>query len=100
MSTEREQILADLRERARYYATLDTIGVRRVAGAPGTAVPAASGGPAVGAPAAEQLQAVREWLGDCQRCRLAGGRKNIVFGQGSANARLMFVGEAPGGEED
>ena len=35
-----------------------------------------------------------------QRCKLAGGRRNIVFGQGNPNARLMFVGEAPGAEED
>ena len=39
-------------------------------------------------------------LGDCQRCKLAGGRKNIVFGQGNPHARLMFVGEAPGADED
>jgi DNA polymerase len=43
---------------------------------------------------------VREELGDCQRCKLARGRQNIVFGQGSPQARLMFVGEAPGFEED
>ena len=46
------------------------------------------------------LPGVRDWVGDCQRCRLAGGRKNIVFGQGNPNAALMFVGEAPGGDED
>jgi DNA polymerase len=43
---------------------------------------------------------VREDLGDCQRCKLARGRKTIVFGQGNPAARLMFVGEAPGAEED
>jgi DNA polymerase len=43
---------------------------------------------------------VRDWVGDCQRCKLAGGRKTIVFGQGNAQAQLMFVGEAPGADED
>jgi DNA polymerase len=46
------------------------------------------------------LHAIREDLGDCQRCKLAGGRKTIVFGQGDPHARLMFVGEAPGADED
>ena len=43
---------------------------------------------------------MREDLGDCQRCKLAGGRKNIVFGQGNPRAALMFVGEGPGADED
>jgi DNA polymerase len=46
------------------------------------------------------LQAVREEIGDCKRCRLSEGRRNIVFGEGNANASLMFVGEGPGREED
>ena len=39
-------------------------------------------------------------MGDCQRCRLAKDRKNIVFGSGSPSAKLLFVGEGPGFEED
>ena len=39
-------------------------------------------------------------MGDCRRCRLSEGRKTIVFGQGNPDAELMFVGEAPGAEED
>lgn len=46
------------------------------------------------------LGRVRELLGDCQRCKLHTSRQNIVFGTGSATAPLMFVGEAPGAEED
>jgi uracil-DNA glycosylase len=46
------------------------------------------------------LEAIRDDIGDCQRCKLAGGRKSIVFGQGDPAARLMFVGEAPGADED
>jgi uracil-DNA glycosylase len=55
---------------------------------------------ASGADPAAGLALVREDLGDCQRCKLAGGRKTIVFGQGDPGARLMFVGEAPGADED
>lgn len=39
-------------------------------------------------------------IGDCQRCALCQGRRNIVFGVGDPNAGIMFVGEAPGAEED
>jgi DNA polymerase len=46
------------------------------------------------------LKALREEIGDCQRCKLAKGRKNIVFGEGNADAMLMFIGEGPGREED
>jgi uracil-DNA glycosylase len=50
---------------------------------------------------AAALKAVREDLGDCTRCKLhALGRKQIVFGVGNPNADLMFVGEAPGADED
>ncbi len=46
------------------------------------------------------LTALKEEIGDCQRCKLYKGRKNIVIGSGDAEARLMFIGEAPGREED
>jgi len=51
--------------------------------------------------AAEALAAVRADLGDCTRCKLHGlGRQQIVFGVGNPEAELMFVGEAPGADED
>ncbi len=50
--------------------------------------------------AAPTLAGVREELGECTRCPLHRTRKTIVFGEGSAKARLVFVGEAPGEEED
>ena len=50
--------------------------------------------------AEESLDAIRADLGDCRRCKLAPGRKNIVFGSGNPRAELMFVGEAPGADED
>ncbi len=46
------------------------------------------------------LKALREEIGDCQRCRLAKGRTNIVFGEGNPDAKLIFIGEGPGREED
>jgi DNA polymerase len=112
--TERDELLADLLERARYYASLSPIGLPQEAlGRPPHAPdarPASDVSPSApgavsrdaertGDPAAE-LKAIRELIGDCQRCKLAGGRKTIVFGQGSPRARLMFVGEAPGADED
>jgi uracil-DNA glycosylase family 4 len=48
----------------------------------------------------ETLEAIRTDLGDCRRCRLSEKRKNIVFGTGDPHAKLMFVGEGPGYEED
>jgi DNA polymerase len=123
LSEELAALLADVRERARMFAALTTVGVTRapapVAPAPSVSAPSASS--ASGAPAARSvrgslppwpfvpagdpggltdLAGVVGWAGDCRRCKLAGTRTNIVFGQGNANADLMFVGEAPGADED
>lgn len=46
------------------------------------------------------LEQVREELGDCRRCKLCSTRTNIVFGDGSEQAKLVFVGEGPGRDED
>ena len=46
------------------------------------------------------LDALREFIGDCQRCKLAPRRTNLVFGVGDPHAELMFAGEAPGADED
>ncbi len=48
----------------------------------------------------ETLGEIRTDLGDCKRCRLYEKRKNIVFGEGDSRAKLMFVGEGPGFDED
>jgi uracil-DNA glycosylase len=54
-----------------------------------------------GSDTASQLIEIREDIGDCTRCKLCNlGRKQIVFGVGNPNADLMFVGEAPGRDED
>jgi uracil-DNA glycosylase len=49
---------------------------------------------------ASALRLIREDIGDCTRCALHKGRNKIVFADGDANARLMFVGEGPGADED
>lgn len=48
----------------------------------------------------DTLPRIQTDLGDCQRCKLAPHRKNIVFGVGNPRAELVFVGEAPGADED
>jgi uracil-DNA glycosylase len=51
-------------------------------------------------PQANSLEELRSFIGDCQRCKLCSGRTNLVFGVGNPRARLMFVGEGPGRDED
>jgi uracil-DNA glycosylase family 4 len=68
-------------------------------------IPSLSDGDAAGAvppsgPAVETLDDIREELADCRRCPLCAGRSTVVFGVGNPRARLMFVGEGPGSEED
>ncbi len=46
------------------------------------------------------LRVIRDEIGDCTRCKLSQGRTNIVFGVGDPHARIMFVGEGPGADED
>ena len=46
------------------------------------------------------LPSLERFLAGCQRCKLGATRTNLVFGQGNPKAELMFVGEAPGRDED
>ena len=106
-ASERDEILADLLAHGRFLGGLSSVGV-----APPSAAlvepPASAETGAVATGAADMrtddpavaLLAIRADLGDCRRCKLASGRKTIVFGQGNPRAELMFVGEAPGSEED
>jgi uracil-DNA glycosylase family 4 len=100
---DREQLKAHLQ----FAAELGVAGVsrdpawRRRPGNPAVAA-ADEGAPLTfAANAAEALNAVRADIGDCTRCKLhAMGRRQIVFGVGNPEADLMFVGEAPGADED
>jgi uracil-DNA glycosylase len=69
---------------------------------PSAPVPSSPAAPSIATPPAvpRTLDAVREELGDCRRCGLCEGRKEIVFGSGNPNADLMFIGEGPGEQED
>jgi len=88
-------LAADLAERIRWEAELG-----------GTGYPAASAGSGAAAPPrpcadpAAALAALRSEIGDCTRCKLHEGRTNLVFGDGDPHARLVFVGEGPGHDED
>ncbi len=76
----------------------EVLPVRELAVAPtmGRAVGADPGA----APVGRTLAVIREELGDCQRCKLSTTRQKIVFGVGPEPAPLMFIGEAPGADED
>jgi len=126
LSDDRDELLHDLAETARFLGTLSSVGVpwpplgaaehaagmaadgqsedastgsETVVAASGVAAAVRAGGEPTGDPESG-LRAIREHIGDCRRCRLSEGRKTIVFGQGNPRAELMFVGEAPGAEED
>jgi uracil-DNA glycosylase family 4 len=51
-------------------------------------------------PPGDSLLKIREDIGDCRRCRLCEARSTIVFGSGNEQAKLVFVGEGPGADED
>lgn len=51
-------------------------------------------------PLAQSLYGLEKKVAQCHLCQLAKGRKNIVFGEGNQNAKLMFIGEGPGATED
>ncbi len=100
--------VASLRE---YVALLQESGLDGIPVAMAGAIPAGVGSPAAataagpGTPqgrlhADESLERIRKDLGECQRCALGKTRKNLVFGAGNPQARLVFVGEGPGADED
>jgi uracil-DNA glycosylase family 4 len=106
-------IVTQVRTHLEYQAALgvraiETAEVKAAQPSPAAAPPAKEPVPAqehspVQEPAAARtggLSAVRDELGDCRRCKLCTGRKNIVFGEGDPGAVLVFVGEGPGQEED
>lgn len=111
MNDDLRALLGEVAERARFFGTLTGIGLppaslpplAPVSASAADAIAAGAAIAATGPPAADgltDLEGLRGHIGDCQRCKLAGTRKNIVFGQGDPRARLMFVGEAPGADED
>ncbi|HUS67954.1 MAG TPA: uracil-DNA glycosylase, partial [Kofleriaceae bacterium] len=100
MRDPRTELLELTRQVKEHAAWLDRGGVagvpRAIAPKPGASAPPAAARPASGL----TLPMVREALGECTRCKVSGERTNIVFGVGNPDAPLVFVGEAPGAEED
>ena len=98
----------DVAAHLEFFESLGVDGVRREAvwraragESPAVAQPSDAAGPSTARPAAEPLTLIRSDLGDCTRCKLhALGRRQIVYGVGNPHADLMFVGEAPGADED
>lgn len=80
---------------------LEQIGLLRLPAAR-TRLPAPEAAPAAGPAdsAAAALVAIAGRIAACQSCALCGSRTQVVPGEGSARARILFVGEAPGAEED
>jgi uracil-DNA glycosylase len=100
---ELHELVTALTEWLRYQRRLGLRGLPRPAVAAGPAKAAAAGQPEKPEPEAARvlsLEEIRAEMGQCQRCKLYAGAKNLVFGEGAPDARLMFVGEAPGAEED
>jgi DNA polymerase len=87
-----------------YHRSLGVIGVPRAEPPPSivaapSAPRAATAAAGIGEPSST-LEDLRADIGDCQRCKLAPCRTNLVFGVGNPKARIVFVGEGPGGDED
>ncbi len=88
------------RDLVRFLSELGWNDPVEVVGAPATAD---AGAPSVvgSTPAAcESLDELASLVDGCTRCGLSQGRRTIVFGEGDPHARLMFIGEGPGAEED
>src|SRR5512137_681804 len=85
----------DLAERIRWEAERGGGGYPK-----GSVRPAAAARVELCADPAAALEQLRAEIGDCTRCKLHEKRTNIVFGEGDPRARLVFVGEGPGRDED
>jgi DNA polymerase len=86
------------KELTRYFADLgwrDPIAVPLDRTAPAAAAPTPSE-----PPEATDLDGLATRVDGCDRCRLSERRKTVVFGEGAADARVLFIGEAPGADED
>ncbi len=80
-----------------YRLYLKSIGIQYLPGYQTKQVPVPSVDKAV---PSETLEDLREFIGDCHRCQLGDARTTLVFGTGNPEADIVFVGEAPGRDED
>jgi len=90
-----------LRDHLEFFAELGVDGISRDAAWSKRSLDATPPTVRIARSPEEVLRDIREDIGDCVRCKLHGlGRTQIVFGVGNPRADLMFVGEAPGADED
>lgn len=100
------RLTSDEREWLDYFRELgfDALYLSAPAAAPATepspAVDSGAGRPAATAEAATTLETLAAEAATCTKCKLSGGRQNVVFGSGHSAAELMFIGEGPGAQED
>lgn len=92
----KKQVLREARDYLAFQNTLGTSSVPRVAAKPRKQTKSAS----AATDKALALSVLQHSLAGCKKCRLCEQRNNIVFGVGNPHATLMFVGEAPGRDED
>jgi hypothetical protein len=96
----------DLLEYLQDFGWRDVAAASDAAPASASGVPGKSGPRSAAAPAGEDplaaadLPTMGRALADCRRCRLCQGRTQVVFGVGNPRARVVFVGEGPGADED
>ncbi|HXV60598.1 MAG TPA: uracil-DNA glycosylase [Vicinamibacteria bacterium] len=91
---DRTFIEEQIRERLRFYGSITPFGFPR---SERRKTPSSE---PIAKASRETLEAIRRDLGECTRCRLSDGRTHLVFGMGNPDADLMFIGEAPGYDED
>jgi len=107
MGTERNKIITETKKQLEHLRELGVDGIQiRVSSEPvktqsseslfGDLTPA----PVKLAPSTETFEQIHQEIGDCTRCPLHQERKHVVHTEGNRKARLMFVGEAPGADED
>ncbi len=99
---ELRELVAGLSEWLRYQRRLGWRGLPQQAAAAGEGEGRGAAKAPAAAPAAKipTLEEIRRELENCRRCKLYSGATRLVFGDGAPDARLMFIGEAPGAEED
>ena len=94
--------LPSLAKREPRKADADIAEAARAVASPESTAPAVKPAETTGAPPAtdESIESIREFIGNCTRCSLHTGRTQVVHSTGDFRAQLMFVGEAPGADED
>ena len=98
--TEFNKLVSEIRNSLDYLATTGCQGFDCTSDCLEKVMNWGNGGNSGGLPVLEHLEAIQQDLGDCKRCRLSRNRNRIVFGEGNPDAKLMFIGEGPGFEED